>query len=147
MIAITVFSTAASFLSFTSVRETSSVPRLEDFAWDADVAITPFGTIKDSEHGYVPHIGDKDKYAYEPIVANYLILGVENERFRAAYVAFPGRSNFDKVTKGFLEYYGEANNLGLAPDNHYWFGDNLNILLRYQADTDEGILALTYQEA
>lgn len=147
MAAITVFWTASSFLSFASVREASSVPKFEDFAWGPSTAATPGGITENSGYGYVRHLGDECESTCDTIFANYLILGVENERFRAAYVAFSGRSNFDKVTKSFLERYGEPDKSGSAPDNRYWFGEDLNVHLQYQTGTDEGILALTYQEA
>lgn len=147
MAAITVFWTASSFLSFASVRETSSVPKFEDFAWGPTTAATNGGINENSGYGYVCYLGDRCESTCHTIFANYLILGIENERFRAAYVAFSGRSNFDKITKTFLERYGEPEESGSTPGNRFWFGENLNVHLQYQAGTDEGILALTYQEA
>lgn len=145
MTAITVFSTAASYLSFASARETNSMPKFEDVAWGSDVAAIPTGTTEDAEHGDAPYIDNEHEYKYDTIVASYLILGFENDHFQGAYVAFPRRSNFDKVTKTFLLRYGEPDKSGSASDNHYWIGNDLNVRLQYQASTDEGILALTYR--
>lgn len=140
-----VFSTATSFLSFAAVRETNSVPKLEDLVWGSSVTAIPLETTEDSKHEDVSYIGNKHKYAYDIIVANYLILGFENDDFQSAYVAFPGRSNFDKATKTFLLRYGEPDKSGSAADNHYWIGNDLDVRLQYQASTDEGILTLTHR--
>jgi hypothetical protein len=137
----TVFSTPTSFLSFASGRLTNGMPKLEDVAWDSGIATIPSRTLENGDLDDVRHIADES--TYDAIVATYLILGVEGERFRAAYVAFSGRSNFDRVRKIFIGRYGEPDNSGSAPDNHDWIGNDLNIRLQYQADTDEGILAVT----
>lgn len=147
MTVITVFSTTASFLSFALGRETGSKPKLEDFAWGPRIAATPTGKTTNPGHGYAPHIGVEREYTYVRISTNYLILGVEKERFRAAYVAFPGLDNFDKITNCLLGCYGEPDKSNSAPDNRSWSGDDLNVRLLYQVDTKEGILTLTYQGA
>ena len=90
-------------------------------------------------------MGNNADYAYDIIVANYLILSVENDRFCAAYVAFPGRSNFDKATKIFLGRYGKPNESDLAIGGRYWIGNDLSIRLQYEPNTEEGILAVTCQ--
>ncbi len=142
MTAIMVFSTAAAFLSFASVREASSMPKFEGVAWGPAIATIPLGSTEDSERDYVRYAGDEHEHAYDTIVANFLILSVDNERFHAAYVAFPSRSNFDKVVRTFLERYGEPNESDSATRGFYWIGNDINVRLQYQADTDEGILAV-----
>lgn len=139
MTAIMVFSTAAAFLSFASVREASSMPKFEDVIWGSDAAAIPLETAKDSASNYVRYAGDE----HDTIVANFLILSVDNERFHAAYVAFPSRSNFDKVVRTFFERYGEPNESDSATRGFYWIGNDINVRVQYQPDTDEGILAVT----
>jgi len=139
MTAIMVFSTAAAFLSFASVREASSMPKFEDVIWGSDAAAIPLETAKDSASNYVRYAGDE----HDTIVANFLILSVDNERFHAAYVAFPSRSNFDKVVRTFLKRYGEPNESDSATRGFYWIGNDINVRVQYQPDTDEGILAVT----
>ncbi len=143
MTAIMVFSTAAAFLSFASVREASSMPKFEDVIWGSDAAAIPLETAKDSASNYVRYAGDEHEHAYDTIVANFLILSVDNERFHAAYVAFPSRSNFDKVVRTFLKRYGEPNESDSATRGFYWIGNDINVRVQYQPDTDEGILAVT----
>lgn len=141
MIATTVFSNAASFLSFMSVQGSSGIPKLEDFTWSSNDAASSMGTTTDFGHGDVP-----DNCSCLKISASYLILGFKNEHFRAAYVAFPGRSSFDTATKLFLARYGEPTSKDHQVLCRYWVGKGLNVRLQYQGDTDEGILAITYQE-
>lgn len=122
------------------------MPELKDFSWGSGVAAVPPKTLRDSNSEDVDNTRGNNEHMHDMVAANYLILGVENGRFRGAYVAFPGRRNFDTVTNMFLGRYGEPDKSGSAPDNHYWTGTDLNIRLYYQADTDEGILALSCQE-
>lgn len=141
MVETTVFSTAAFFLSFASSRLTNGMPKLEDVVWGSGIVTIPSRISENGDLDDACHIADES--TYDAIVATYLILGVEDERLRAAYVAFPGRSNFDRVRRIFFERYGEPDKSGSAPDNYDWIGNDLNVHLQYQADTNESILAVT----
>lgn len=146
MTATTMFSTPASFLSFVSVQESSGVPKLEDFVWGSNDATNSMGTTTDFGHGDVLDNGERNNYPCIKISANYLILGFENEHFSGAYVAFPGRGSFDTTTEIFLARYGEPTSNDDQALCRYWVGEDLNVRLQYHGDTDEGILAITYQE-
>lgn len=119
------------------------MPKLEDFACGSNVATSPLAEGPKRDH--VHYTSNNNDYAYDTIVANYLILGFENEQFRSAYVAFPGRSNFDKATKIFLGRYGKPDESNSATGGHYWIGNDLSVRLQYEPNTEEGILAITCQ--
>lgn len=146
MTATILFSTPASFLSFVSAQGSSGIPKLEDFIWGSNDATGSMGTTTDFGHGHILDNGKRDNCPGIKISANYLIVGFENEHFNAAYVAFPGRSNFDTATEIFLARYGEPTSNDHQALCRYWVGKDLNVRLQYQGDTDEGILAITYQE-
>lgn len=146
MTVTTVFSTPASFLSFVSVQGSGGIPSIQDFAWGSNDPTSSMETIGNRNQNYDIGGGHGNDCSNLRITANYLILGFENEHFSVAYVAFPGHSSFDTATKLFLAHYGEPTSNDRQSLCRYWVGKDLNVRLQYQVDTDEGILAVTYQK-